>query len=54
MVANNQKGLKELLSEAKDHKVVNEQVIDGTTYLFIPYHPTVLQKIVEDNLDATE
>ena len=35
MLANNQKGVKDYLSEAKDHKVVLERVDEGYTYLYI-------------------
>jgi len=54
MLANNQKAVKEYLAEAKDHKVVLERVDEGYTFLYMPYPPIVLEKIVNDTLDVEE
>lgn len=52
MLANNQKGLKDYLAEAKDHKVVLERLDEsGYTYLYMSYTPQVLEKIVNDTLE---
>lgn len=52
MLATSQKGLKEYLHEAKDHKIVQERVDDqGSTFLYMQYPAQLLQKIVEDKLD---
>lgn len=55
MLCNNQKGLKEYLAEAKDHKVVLERLDDsGYTYMYMTYPPNILEKIVNDNLEHVE
>ena len=55
MLCNNQKGLKDYLSEAKDHKVVLEKLDDqGYTYMFMTYPQTILEKIVNDTLEHDE
>ena len=55
MLCNNQKGLKDYLSEARDHKVVLERLDEqGYTYMFMTYPPTILEKIVKDNLEHDE
>ena len=55
MLCNNQKGLKEYLAEARDHKVVLERTDDsGYTYMFMTYPTSVLQKIVNNTLDYEE
>ena len=52
MLCNNQKGLKDYLNEAKDHKVVLERIDDnGYTYMYISYPPVILEKIVNETLD---
>ena len=52
MLCNNQKGLKDYLAEAKDHKVVLERQDEtGYTWLFISYPPLVLEKIINDSLN---
>tara|TARA_B110000285_G_C14910192_1_gene507545 strand:- start:58 stop:471 length:414 start_codon:yes stop_codon:yes gene_type:complete len=55
MLCNNQKGLKEYLAEAKDHKVVLERTDDsGYTYMYMTYPISVLEKIVNNTLDYDE
>ena len=55
MLCNNQKGLKEYLAEAKDHKVVLERTDDsGYTYMYMTYPNSVLEKIVKETLDYDE
>ena len=55
MLCTNQKGLKDYLAESKSHKIVIERIDEhGYTWLFMPYNPVVLQKIVSDTLDAEE
>ena len=52
MLVNNQKGLKDYLAEAKDHKVVLERLDEsGYTYLFMNYTPQILEKIINDTLE---
>ena len=52
MLCNNQKGLKDYLNEAKDHKVVLEKIDDnGYTFLYINYPPVILDKIVNETLN---
>lgn len=55
MLCNNQKGLKEYLAEARDHKVVLERTDDsGFTYMYMTYPTSVLEKIVNNTLDYEE
>ena len=52
MIANNNKALKEYLSEARDHKVVQEKIDEnGTTWLYMNFPTVVLDKIVNDTLN---
>ena len=51
MIATSQKGLKDYLNEAKDHKMVLERVDEqGNTILFMSYPTQVLQKIADNCL----
>ena len=48
MLATSQKGLKEYLNEARDHKIVQERVDDaGNTYLYMHYPTHMLEKIAK-------
>lgn len=46
MVAQSQKQLKELLAESRDHKVVDERIEDGITYLYFNPPLQLIQKIL--------
>jgi hypothetical protein len=51
MLATSNKALKDLLHEAKDHKIIIEKTDDaGHIILFIPYPPLLLEKIVSGDL----
>ena len=52
MLATSQKGLKEYLHEAKDHKIVQERVDEhGSTFLYMHYPTTLLERIVNEDLN---
>ena len=52
MLATSQKGLKEYLHEAKDHRIVQERVDDqGSTFLYMQYPAQLLEKIVNEDLN---
>jgi hypothetical protein len=52
MKAHDIRGLKELLKEAKEQKVVLEKVMeDGDTLLSMPYPELVLQKVLDNTLE---
>jgi chromosome segregation and condensation protein ScpB len=52
MLAHSNTGLKELLNEAKDHKVVLERTDeDGQVYFYMSYSNMILEKIWKDQLN---
>ena len=54
-LAHSNKGLKDYLHEAKDHKIVLErQDLNGNTVLYMPYQPHLLAKIANNKLDDEE
>lgn len=52
MLAHNMAGLKELLNEAKDHKLVLERTDeDGQVFFYMNYSNIILEKISKDMLN---
>jgi len=52
MLAHSNAGLKELLNEAKDHKVVQERTDEeGQVLFYMNYSNIILEKIVKDTLN---
>jgi len=50
MLCTSQKEIRDLVAEAKDHKVITERNDEkGFIFYFIPFPPNMLEKIISEN-----